>query len=127
MSAESGAPPNAAVPSPTGAGGAGGAEPDALEPLARNRDFRVVLIGQGISAFGDAVSNTALPLLVLTLTGSGAAMGVVGALSTLPDLIFGLFAGAWAGGTPLPPEYGWPGSPPISTMRPTTSLCSPLP
>jgi len=66
------------------------------EPLARNRDFKVVLVGQGISSFGDAITNTALPILVLALTGSGAAMGIVGALSTLPDLLVGLFAGAYA-------------------------------
>jgi ENTS family enterobactin (siderophore) exporter len=66
------------------------------EPLSGNRDFKIVLFGQGISSFGDAITNTALPLLVLALTGSGAAMGLVGALSTLPDLVFGLFAGAYA-------------------------------
>ncbi len=66
------------------------------EPLARNRDFKVVLLGQGVSSFGDAITNTALPLLVLALTGSGFAMGVVGALSTLPDLVIGLPAGAYA-------------------------------
>lgn len=65
-------------------------------PLRRNRDFRVILLGQGVSAVGDAVSTTALPLLVLQLTGSGVAMGIVGALSTLPDLLFGLPAGAIA-------------------------------
>jgi MFS family permease len=65
-------------------------------PLRRNRDFRVFLAGQGVSAFGDAISFTALPLLVVALTGSGVAMGTVGALSTLPDLIFGLPAGALA-------------------------------
>ena len=68
----------------------------AVEPLSRNRDFQVVLFGQGISSFGDAITATAMPLLVLALTGSGAAMGVVGALSTLPDLLVGLFAGAYA-------------------------------
>lgn len=76
------------------------AVPDAAlvapEPLARNRDFKVVLLGQGVSSFGDAITNTALPLLVLALTGSGFAMGVVGALSTLPDLLIGLPAGACA-------------------------------
>ena len=76
------------------------ADPDtahaALEPLARNRDFKVVLVGQGVSSFGDAITNTALPLLVLALTGSGFAMGIVGALSTLPDLLVGLPAGAYA-------------------------------
>jgi MFS family permease len=64
--------------------------------LARNQDFRVLLLSQGVSSLGDAVSFTALPLLVLALTGSGLAMGVVGALQTLPDLVFGMFAGALA-------------------------------
>jgi MFS family permease len=62
----------------------------------RNRDFRVVLFGQAVSTLGDAVSFTALPLLVLLLTGSGLAMAAVGVLQTLPDLIFGLPAGALA-------------------------------
>jgi MFS family permease len=65
-------------------------------PLRANRDFGVVLVGQGISSFGDAITNTALPLLVLALTGSGFAMGVVSVLSTLPDLVLGLPAGAYA-------------------------------
>lgn len=65
-------------------------------PLGRNRDFKVVVSSQGISALGDAVSFTALPLLVLALTGSGLAMGIVGALQTLPDLFFGMVAGAIA-------------------------------
>ena len=65
-------------------------------PLAQNRDFRVLLTSQGISSLGDGVSFTALPLLVLALTGSGFAMGIVGALQTLPDLFFGMVAGAIA-------------------------------
>jgi MFS family permease len=72
------------------------APPIADAPLRGNRDFWIVLVGQGISSFGDAVTNTAMPLLVLALTGSGLAMGVVGVLSTLPDLLVGLPAGAWA-------------------------------
>lgn len=70
--------------------------PIADAPLQGNRDFWVVLLGQGVSSFGDAITNTALPLLVLALTGSGLAMGVVGVLSTLPDLLVGLPAGAFA-------------------------------
>jgi MFS family permease len=66
------------------------------EPLGRNRDFRTLLSTQGVSSIGDAVSFTALPLLVFALTGSGAAMGLVGALQTLPDLVFGMVAGALA-------------------------------
>jgi MFS family permease len=68
----------------------------APEPLGRNQDFRVLLVSQGVSSLGDAVSFTALPLLVLALTGSGVVMGVVGALQTLPDLVFGMVAGALA-------------------------------
>src|SRR5258707_819161 len=66
------------------------------EPLGRNHDFRALLSTQGVSSIGDAVSFTALPLLVFALTGSGAAMGAVGALQTLPDLFFGMVAGALA-------------------------------
>ena len=65
-------------------------------PLAENRDFRVLLTSQGISSLGDGVSFAALPLLVLALTGSGFAMGIVGALQTLPDLFLGMVAGAIA-------------------------------
>src|SRR3954454_1763917 len=66
------------------------------EPLRHNRDFWIVLVGQGVSSFGDSITNTALPLLVLALTGSGFVMGIVNVLSTLPDLLVGLFAGAYA-------------------------------
>ena len=65
-------------------------------PLRANRDFLVVLSGQGASALGDAVSFTAVPLLVFGLTGSGLAMGLVGALQTLPDFVLGLPIGALA-------------------------------
>jgi MFS family permease len=68
----------------------------APRPLRRNRDFKVLLTSQAISALGDAVTFTALPLLVLALTGSGLMMGIVGALGMLPDLLFGMVAGALA-------------------------------
>ena len=97
------------APDPPVSPGPGGAEEEPLHlapavavpaitdaPLRGNRDFWVVLVGQGVSSFGDAITNTALPLLVLALTGSGLAMGVVGVLSTLPDLVLGLPAGAYA-------------------------------
>ncbi|MGH2558521.1 MAG: MFS transporter, partial [Thermomicrobiales bacterium] len=64
--------------------------------LRGNRDFQVVLAGQAVSAFGDAITLTAMPLLVLFLTGSGALMGIVSALQLLPDLVLGLPAGALA-------------------------------
>jgi len=65
-------------------------------PLSRNRDFRLLAVSQGISSVGDLVAVTALPLLVLQLTGSGVAMGVVLAIQALTDFAFGLFAGAYA-------------------------------
>lgn len=65
-------------------------------PLRDNRDFQVVLAGQAVSAFGDAITLTAMPLLVLFLTGSGTLMGIVGALQLVPDLVLGLPAGALA-------------------------------
>jgi MFS transporter, ENTS family, enterobactin (siderophore) exporter len=49
-----------------------------------------------VSAGGDAVSLTALPLLVLALTGSGLAMGIVGAVSTGADFLVAALAGAMA-------------------------------
>jgi ENTS family enterobactin (siderophore) exporter len=45
---------------------------------------------------GDAVSVTALPLLVLALTGSGLVMGSVAAIQAFADFLSGLFAGAIA-------------------------------
>jgi MFS transporter, ENTS family, enterobactin (siderophore) exporter len=73
-----------------------GDEVEAVEPLRENRDFLTVLVGQGISSFGDSITSTAMPLLVLALTGSGFVMGIVNVLTTLPDLLVGLFAGAYA-------------------------------
>lgn len=98
----------AAQPSPedleaqTGRPGSPAAMPDVrlhphadLSPLA-NPGFRVFLLGEGISALGDAITFTALPLLVLALTGSGLMMGVLGALQMLPDLVIGMVAGVIA-------------------------------
>ena len=65
-------------------------------PIGRTRDFLTFLFGQGLSSLGDSVTFTALPILVLFLTGSGLAMGIVGVLGTLPDLLLGLPAGALA-------------------------------
>ena len=64
--------------------------------LLGDRDFTAVLVGQGVSAMGSAVTMVAMPLLVLLLTGSGLLMGIVGILETAPDLLIGLPAGAFA-------------------------------
>ncbi len=62
--------------------------------LWRNRDFLLLWSGQAISSVGTQVSQLALPLLVLALTGSIAQAGLVGALRTLPYLVLALPAGA---------------------------------
>lgn len=66
-------------------------------PGARERrDFALVLTGQTVSAFGDAFSNVAMPLLILAVTGSVSQMGFVVALSTVSQLAGSVVAGAVA-------------------------------
>ncbi len=64
--------------------------------LRHNRDFVALLVSQSVSVLGDAVSATGLPLLVLALTGSGLAMGIVLAVNTGADFVMGSIAGAMA-------------------------------
>lgn len=58
-----------------------------------NRNFRLFFIGQAISMSGTWMQTVAQGLLVLQLTGSGTALGIVTALQALPVLFFG----AWGG------------------------------
>ena len=60
-----------------------------------NKRFLSLLSGQGVSYFGDSVTSVALPILILTVTGSGFLMGLVGALEVAPVFIVGLPAGVW--------------------------------
>ncbi|MFC8538532.1 MFS transporter [Streptomyces sp. NPDC057249] len=61
--------------------------------LFRNRDFLLLWIGQMISQLGNAVTNFALPVLVLGITGSPARTGLVLAAQQIPYLLLGLHAG----------------------------------
>jgi MFS family permease len=64
--------------------------------LLRQRDFRLLWIGESTSTLGSAISGIALPLIAVVVLHSGAfVMGVLGAVTWLPTLIFGLPAGAW--------------------------------
>ena len=49
-----------------------------------SRDFILVVIGQIISLFGNAVVRFALPVHLLEVTGSAAVLGVVSGLAFLP-------------------------------------------
>lgn len=52
-----------------------------------NKDFTLVVIGQIISLFGNAIIRFALPLYLLNVTGSAAYFGLASALSFIPMII----------------------------------------
>jgi MFS family permease len=66
----------------------------ARRSLFANRDFSLLFGGSSISAFGDQFTLVALPWLVLKLTGSPAALGVVLAVMAFPRAAFMLIGGA---------------------------------
>lgn len=60
------------------------------------RDFTLVVIGQIISLFGNAIIRFALPLYLLRQTGSTALFGMVSACSFLPMVVLSLMGGVLA-------------------------------
>ncbi len=58
------------------------------------RNYRLFFIGQAISNTGNWLTNIALTLLVLNLTGSGSAVGLLAACQYGPMLLITPFAGA---------------------------------
>jgi len=62
----------------------------------RSRNFRLFWYGQLISLIGTWMQTTGQAWLVLTLTHSALALGIVGALQFLPILLFTLFGGVVA-------------------------------
>lgn len=61
-----------------------------------NRDFSMVVIGQVISLFGNAILRFALPLYLLRETNSSVLFGTVTACSFIPMVIFSLLGGVIA-------------------------------
>lgn len=61
-----------------------------------NRNYRVFLGIQTLSALGDSFSFVAIPLLVLHSTGSVVQMGLVTGLTGVASIVTGLFAGVIA-------------------------------
>ncbi|MEZ5239062.1 MAG: MFS transporter [Microthrixaceae bacterium] len=59
----------------------------------RERNFRLFFIGQGISQVGNWMTLVTQTLLVLELTRSGIALGLLAAAQFLPVLLFGPLAG----------------------------------
>ena len=63
-------------------------------PLWRNRDYLLLIGGQGVSAIGSQISLVAFPLLIFALTHSPAQTGLMTSLRSLPYALFTLPAGA---------------------------------
>ncbi|MFD7689051.1 MFS transporter [Streptomyces sp. NPDC059781] len=92
----------------TGSGAASAPAPDPHDTLAapdtparktsmfaslRVRNYRLFFIGQVVSNIGTWMQRIAQDWLVLSLTGSSAAVGITTALQFLPMLLFGLYGG----------------------------------
>lgn len=60
------------------------------------RNFTMVVIGQIISLFGNAILRFALPLYLLRETDSSSLFGAVTACSFIPMIVFSLFGGVIA-------------------------------
>ncbi|HVF55369.1 MAG TPA: MFS transporter [Pyrinomonadaceae bacterium] len=67
-----------------------------LELLRGNRDFRHVWLGQVVSQLGDWFDTIAVYTLVLQLTGSGRAVGLVLVARFLPSVVLGPLSGVLA-------------------------------
>src|SRR5690242_13000020 len=62
-----------------------------------SRDFRQVLAAFAVSSLGTKIAREAVPLTaVLVLQAGPGAMSLLGVAGTLPTLLLGLFAGAFA-------------------------------
>src|SRR5512143_824216 len=62
----------------------------------KNRNYRLYFAGQAVSATGTFMQNIAQPWLVLQLTNSGTALGIVTALQYLPILLLSPWGGLLA-------------------------------
>lgn len=62
----------------------------------KNRDYRLLWMGQGVSILGDQFYLVALPWLVLQLTRDPVQLGLVLAAAGIPRALFMLVGGAWA-------------------------------
>jgi MFS family permease len=64
--------------------------------LRRRRELRLLMIGQGVSLLGSAVTLVAIPVQMYDLTGSTVAVGLVGATQFAAILSLALLGGALA-------------------------------
>jgi MFS family permease len=67
-----------------------------VTPLRESRDFRLLFVAGTVFYFGGMLTYVAVPYQLYTLTGSNAAVGLVGLVELLPLLAGGLYGGALA-------------------------------
>ena len=63
-------------------------------PLWRQCEYRLLWSGQVVSTLGSHAAGIVVPLLILAMTGSPAAVGVASALGIIPYLLLSLPVGA---------------------------------
>ena len=59
----------------------------------RNKNFIIIVLGQIISLFGNAVQRFSMSLYLLEFTGSTASFANILAISTIPYILFAPIAG----------------------------------
>ena len=67
-----------------------------VTPLRTSRDFRLLFAAGTVFYLGGMISYVAVPYQLYTLTGSNAAVGLVGLVQLVPLLVGGLYGGALA-------------------------------
>ena len=67
-----------------------------LAPLRRYRDYRLVFVGQLVSAFGSFLTQVAVPVQIWELTKSSSIVGLLGTAQLVPLAITSLWGGAVA-------------------------------
>jgi MFS family permease len=67
-----------------------------VTPLRTSRDFRLLFTAGTVFYFGAMITYVAIPYQLYTLTGSNAAVGLVGLVELVPLLVGGLYGGALA-------------------------------
>lgn len=67
-----------------------------IRQLMSYKDYRLLLIANFISRFGDSIDSIAYTMMVYYLTGSKLLMGTLFAVNAIPNIIFSPFAGVIA-------------------------------
>ena len=68
----------------------------AIRQLMAYKDYRLLLIANFISRFGDSIDSMAYSWMVWKLTGSTLLMGTIFAVNAIPNIVFSPFAGVIA-------------------------------